>query len=591
MRRDFSRTVALFGLLLFSLPASSDAGQKSGRITGMIKSVSGSPLHDAVVRIFRQVREGEALTVAKTNNQGFFKSASLTPGTYYLQISRQGYEPVTTTKFIIDPGRTASLDIVLQEFVGFITNNEDPRNWDLKTVMRSTSDRRMIFRGLPGSIPADPADSTFYRTAAMSIASSSTPSGHNYLAFSQASQNGVSSNFAFAEPVSQHSRMILSGQLDFGNGAFWRLRNTYNYRPSNDSDYRLSVGYGQMNVNYPGFNSVSPQMLSPATSPGTAFRESGVKTLAFGVEGNTNFMDLMAIRYGFDFSRLSHGDSKSFFNPSLQILVRPAEGWNIQTSFTSRRLSDTNSVTLPDGEILNLSEPTLITMVGNRVSMSQVRHSEISAEREIGKHSALEFAVYQDRTKGPGLPVMVTTITPVERNSQVIEMNEDQYSQRGVRVTLRRQLTENLGASVAYVYGDSMNITGVDGIVLSEGLNALADYMQQRNQHSITGRLDATIPLTRTNILATVRWYSGSPINPVDWFSDRMDIGTKSTNFEIRQIIPVPEFIGSTSRWEILMDLRNVLNQGKEVLPTSDGEIVLNRNPRSMRFGLSVSFR
>ena len=105
MRRNFSRTFVLFGLLLFSLSASSDAGQKSGRITGMIKNVSGSPLHDAVVKIFREVREGEALSVAKTNHQGFFKSASLTPGTYYLQISRQGYQPVTTTRFVIDPGR------------------------------------------------------------------------------------------------------------------------------------------------------------------------------------------------------------------------------------------------------------------------------------------------------------------------------------------------------------------------------------------------------------------------------------------------------------------------------------------------------
>jgi hypothetical protein len=44
-------------------------------------------------------------------------------------------------------------------------------------------------------------------------------------------------------------------------------------------------------------------------------------------------------------------------------------------------------------------------------------------------------------------------------------------------------------------------------------------------------------------------------------------------------------------RWEVMVDLRNILNQGKEIMPTSDGEIVLNRNPRSLRFGLSLSFR
>jgi hypothetical protein len=70
-----------------------------------------------------------------------------------------------------------------------------------------------------------------------------------------------------------------------------------------------------------------------------------------------------------------------------------------------------------------------------------------------------------------------------------------------------------------------------------------------------------------------------------------MEIGTKSTNFELRQAIPLPEFMATAGRWEVLVDLRNILNQGREVLPTKDGEIVLNRNPRSLRFGLSLSFR
>jgi hypothetical protein len=87
-----------------------------------------------------------------------------------------------------------------------------------------------------------------------------------------------------------------------------------------------------------------------------------------------------------------------------------------------------------------------------------------------------------------------------------------------------------------------------------------------------------------------VRWYPGNPVTPIDWFSDRMDIGTKSVNFEIRQVIPMPEFMGNSGRWQILIDLRNVFNHGKEVLPISDGELVLNRNPRSLRFGLNLNF-
>jgi hypothetical protein len=587
--RYLSRIFILSGLLFVLLSPIAAYAKSNSRVAGLIKSISGNPLRNAVIRIIGEAQDGESFSVARTDSRGFFKSAKLDPGTYYLQISHQGYRPATTTKFVLDPGRTTSFDIVLQEFIGFIANDNDPRNWDTKTVLRSTSDRRLIFRDLSGSMDGEDGIASFSRSGAMNIASNTALDGDNNLAQPQASQAGVSSNFAIAEPLSQHSRMILSGQLDFGHGAFWRIRDTYNYRPDPDHDYKLSVGYGQMNVNYPGSASISSQILSGQTG----LRESSVSTLAFGVEGNTNFLDLLSVKYGFDYSHLHYENSRSFFFPAVQILLQPAEGWNIRTSFASRRISDTDCVQLPDGEVLDLSEPTLITMVGNRVSMSQIQHSEISAQKEITQNTALEFAVYQDRTQGPGLPVMVTTITPTERKSQVVEMDENHSGQRGVRVTFRRKIADNLRASVDYVYGDALTISGVVGLISGDQIEGggLAGYLNQRNQHSITGRVNATIPYLKTGVLATVRWYPGNPLTPVDWFSDRMDIGTKSTNFEFRQAIPLPDFMSTAGRWEVMVDLRNVLNQGREVLPMKDGEIVLNRNPRSLRFGLNLSFR
>jgi hypothetical protein len=182
--KRFSRKAIFFGFLLFLFPAVAANAGGDGRITGMIKNVSGSPLRDAVIRIIREVNQGQALAIARTDSQGFFKSINLAPGTYYLKISSQGYQPVTTTKFVLDEGRTTSLDIVLQDFIGFISNDDDPRNWDLKTVMRSTSDRRLIFRNAPGGIVPDAEDSasSFYRSGAMKIASGTALDSANYLA-------------------------------------------------------------------------------------------------------------------------------------------------------------------------------------------------------------------------------------------------------------------------------------------------------------------------------------------------------------------------------------------------------------------------
>jgi hypothetical protein len=583
--RAFARVLLLFGSFVLVVSAGPAEAKSNGRIAGNIKSLSGSPLRDAVIKIFEEVHRGEVASIARSDNRGFFKSANLTPGTYYLQVTRPGFQPVTTNSFKLDSGRTVSLEIILQDFLGYISNDEDPRNWDLKTVMRSSSDRRLIFRNSPGNsgvVQADTAGQEFYRSGSMSVASGT---GQNYFAHPQTSPNGVSSSFAYSEPVSPHSRMIFSGQLDFGSGAFWRVRNTYNYRPDSDHDFKASVGYGRQNMNYPG-NIASTQLLSQESS----FNQSRMETIAVGIEANTKFFDLLAVQYGFDYARLHYGNDKSFFYPSVQILITPVQGWNFKTSFTSRRISEAESVVLPDGEFLNLAEPTLITMVGNQLRMSQIRHSEIAVQRNINPDTAVEFAVYRDQMQGAGLPLMVTASTSTERRTNLIEMNEDHSSQNGMRVSLNRNLLDFLSGSLAYVYGSAASVSDLPELVSNEGLERnLLKLMKRQYYHSINGQIDARLP-TRTNLLATVRWYPGNPLTPIDWFSDRMDIGTKSVNFEVRQAIPVPEFMGTTGRWEILVDLRNMLNQGKEVLPTAEGEIVLNRNPRSMRFGLNINF-
>jgi hypothetical protein len=588
MRRS-SRYLLLLGFSLLLIPATALQARDNGRIAGSIRSLSGNPLKDAIIQIFQEPLLNQSLLVARTDSRGLFRSASLSPGTYYLMISRQGYQGATE-KITIAPGQTTSLTVILEQFMGYVSKDDDPRNRDLKTVMRSSSDRRMILRdvpdlGLPGR---NEGKSLFSRSGAMSIASNNPMGDEIYQAGPQSNQNGVSSNFAFAEPLNQHSRMILSGQLDFGDESFWRLRNTYNYRPDMDHDYKVSLGYGRTAVNYPGTSSIAPQLFPQDTG----FRDSAIETLAFGLEGNTRFIDLLNVKYGFDYSRLHYGSDRSFLNPSIQITLTPLDGWAVKTTLTSQRITEQNSIRLPDGEMLNLSEPAYLTMVGQKVNLTQVRHSEIATQREIDPETDIEIAVYQDRTQGPGFPLLMTTVTPTERTSRAVELGEDRSSQRGLRITVNRRLLDFLSGSVAYVYGTTTDLSSIDHGVSSDQLyQNLISYTHQHNRHSITGRINAKVPVTKTNLLATVRWYPGNSLTPIDWFSDRMDIGTKSANLEVRQSLPVPDFLGNGGRWEVLVDLRNILDQGKEIKQTTDGEIVLNRNPRSLRFGICFNFR
>jgi len=52
----------------------------------------------------------------------------------------------------------------------------------------------------------------------------------------------------------------------------------------------------------------------------------------------------------------------------------------------------------------------------------------------------------------------------------------------------------------------------------------------------------------------------------------------------------MPGFMEGTSRWEALIDVRNVFNTGHAVAQTSNGLVDLSRYPRSVRFGIDLNF-
>jgi hypothetical protein len=579
----FIRMPIVFGLLVILSCVPAAAAEDKGRITGNVTSVSGSPVRDAIIQIFRDTQD-EVFSVIRSDNHGTFRSLRLLPGVYRLQVSHDNYQPVTTRRFAVDQTRTISFNIALQEFVSYLSREDDPRNWDIEDVMRSTSDRRMIFRNVPDIPMHDAAftDTQFTRSGSMNIASTASLGNESYPPLQQAG-NGLSSSFALAEPLSDNSRMILSGQLDVNTGSFWRIRNTYNYRPDDSRDFKASIGLGRMTGPFP----IHEYPASPLMSS-----DPEIEMYLFSMEFTNRLLDILAVQYGMDYSRYRYGSDKSFFHPSMRIIVSPSNGWNINTSVSSNRLSDTDTVILPDGEIFNLSDPTLITMVDDRVRMTQVRHSEVALERLLHPGTTVELALYQDHMRGPGIPLMITEITPEEQTSHVIEMNGDRSTQQGMRISVNHRISDFLSSSVAYVYGEAGSISVGDEPISRAGLDFdPARYLNQQYGHSITGRITTVIPVTHTTFLASMRWNSGNPLSSLDWFSDRMDIGTRSVNLVIRQGVPFPEFYGTSGRWEFLVDLRNILNQGKEILPTTDGELVLNRNPRSIRVGINFSFR
>ena len=574
----------LVGLITFTA-ITADARSNNGRVAGNVSDPLGDPVQDALIRVIQLVDGVEQfVSMLRSDEYGFFSTSVLPSGVYSLNISHHDYQPVATTRFAVDGSRSVSLEIALQKFADTFTRDEDPRNQGFMQVLRGVSDRRLIFRVAQLPDVAENAPNPFIQGGVMSIASGS-PQHESYFLRPQARQSGVSSNFAFSEPFNSTSRVILSGQMDSGAGSLWRVRNTFSHRRDDDNDYSISLGYGRMYGNYPVSDSIS-------SSANFFPMSGGLETFSFSTEGGTRLFNVLAIRYGVDYTRLYYDAEKRFISPSLGILLTPVDGWSFEAFITSRPQSDAVSITLPNGEKLNLAEPALITIAGNKVNMSQARHTETAVRKNFTPETSVELALYQDYINGPGIPLLITTVTQAERRSCVIEMNEGRTNQRGLRFMAKHRVFEHLTGSIAYNYGESKDITldAREATIASLEENP-EHFMRQGYRHSIAGRVDTFIPMTQTSIRTMLRWNSGYPLTMLDRFFDDMDIGTKSANIEVRQIFPMPAFLYLSGRWEVMVELRNALNQGSRKLAAADGDIVFDRNPRSIRFGLNYSFQ
>jgi len=589
--KPFTRILPLIILLIGAalFPPAADA-RGNGVLSGTVVSAEGRGLVGAVVALFRQDDQGGIISLTRSDESGKYSLRDIAPGSYSIRASRLGYQVLTSSRVAISSDRTTTVNLVLQELLDFVSARNDPRNWDLKTVMRSTSDRRLIFRDLPGTTVGEGDGASFSRFGTVNVASSSIPGGDNYAVYPNFGDSGIVSNFAYAEPVSLHGRMIFSGQFTSGYDSLWRARNTFHYRPHPGRDYKFSVGYGRLNLNR---LSVAPTA-RPAEffSEDPAVRDSGVETLAIGFESSNEIFNTLAVAYGLDLSRINYGPIRNIWSPYFQVMYTPSYGWLVRTMMTSRRTSANSALELPDGDMINLVEPASISKINEQTQISQVRHSEVAVARKLDEDTTVEISVYRDRVDGPGTPFVMTIQSGSQKDLRAAQLRGDQDGQQGLRVEFARMLVDTVRSSVTYNYSSASGFAAPEGKTVSSDYvsNHLLDLLQRSYYHTLTGQLEAKIPKTRTQLQATVRWYPGSPISPIDPFADRLDAFTKGMSFSFRQSIPMPEFMGYTGHWQALVDIRNPFDQGKNFIPTSDGSLTLTRNPRTLRFGLNLNF-
>lgn len=546
--------------LCLLLPAA--AADRSGSISGYVRSAAGAPQMGAVVEVIGSAMQGLKVF---TDEKGFYLATGLQPGSYNIRVSAPSFLTADHEGVGLHAGAVMILNVTLSTLFDSIRlaprrSSADDDDW--KWVLRSDANRS-ILRDLNAGSPSATVESArnnhdFKGTLSFLAGSPSEGFG---------SSPDMSTDFSVQRSLFTQGTVALTGDVGYGEESpATVLRASYSRKMENGSEPQLALTF--RNLASPDVN------LYGAALQAVALRTSdnvnlGNLELSAGSEVQTvQFMGRVTVVRPF-------GTVDFHVSPSTVVEYRYA------TSAPDPKMQAGFSA--PDDD-----PGPRMSINGFSPALENAHHQEVSASHRAGKNS-MQFAVYSDRISNPAL---IGVGNPADDSGQVLS---DSFSgtftyrgknldTHGTRVVFQRKLTSDIAATMDYSYGGVLDLA-------SDGA-ALADVRQSsltRNRHSVTAKVNGTVPLTKSRWIASYGWVSGRALSQVDSFNTSAGRGDPYLDVFFRQPIPGTGFL--PGHMEALIEVRNLLAQGYVPVMGSDGKTVyLVQSARAVRGGLAFSF-
>ena len=564
-----------------------------GHFSGLVKDESGHPVPNLLLALLQRSADQALPILARSDNQGKLHFRDIQAGDYELLVRSSRYRGPDETVEIL-PGQTTVVTLILQQLLHL--DSSDEQNIGVKALLRGTDERRLIFRELPGQSGQGDLGSAAWRprNAVFEVYSSSGVNG-DYLVSPTDSARGMVSNFAVVESLGTEASYVLAGQLNSGEDSLWRLKTFLDYPTSDSHSLKLSIGYSRMSFDQPSMSLLNnPNLLGE--SPEFTGALGTTKVLTLGFEESFHLSKSLSLLWGLEVNQIQTNRGHTVVNPSAELSYLPTSQTRVRFLAASRRPTQTGSLMLPGGEVISLNDSVYLSKVDNQVGIGTSRYYLSSVSYSVTGATEVELAAFTNRFFGPTTPFLAGF--PGKNEMQVLHLNDDQANNHGYRVTVRQRLFDRLTTSVSYIRGVAAGVNPNNTILLL-GESSLEGLIGQDSYRAFSTAVEAYFPHSRTHINALVKFVpGGDPIPTLDGFSDTYDTGNQGINLFVRQVVPVPaEFFSlvgldflSTYEIEALLDVRNLTNDDLSEIPTTVGNIVLIRNPRSVRGGIAVRF-
>jgi hypothetical protein len=457
---------------------------------------------------------------------------------------------------------------------------------DWKWILRSASATRPVLRFQDTKMAQAPSSKSHSSVFSDTRGVLRLSAGDGPLVTGIGSEADLGTAFALATSVFGSNSLEVSGNLGYGaqTGVPVAAFRTSYSRNTGDGSPVVSVTMRQLLL--PGRVGDGPEESLPM-----------LRTVSTSFDDRTQISDNVFLQYGTTIDSVSFLQHLNSFSPYARLVYDLGENGAVAFAYTSGNARpdlseagpldsdlqrDLNTLGLFPRLSLRGGQPKI--QRGDEFELSYTRKAgsrvyQLSAYREAVTNAALSLVAPGEMMGGDLLPDLFT--------GNAI-FNAGNYHSSGYTATVTQNVGENLSATV--IYGTMGTLTADKGELASGSPNELRSMIRSERQQAVTGRIAATAPKTKTQLIASYQWMGDSRTVTPGWlYSTQAMRPLPGLNLYIRQPLPVMPFL--PWRMEATADLRNLLAQGYLPLTTATGQqLILVQMPQSFRGGLNFIF-
>ena len=543
----------------------------SGKLTGVVRDLTGIPQMGASVEIVPEAPGIVASQGFLTNTQGIFRGGKISPGMYTIRVTLAGFLPTLQQHVRINPNLTTLVRIEMESMFASLEqlrrqpNSAKADADDWKWVLRSAAGTRPVLQW--DDIAAQMANGEYSGPAPKVLMEFSDGARRPGSVSNVASAPGTA--FAYNQKLGGASRLLVAGQMSYDDTASGGVATVWLPTGTIGSGPHTALVLREARLGDTGI-----------TFRGMRIDQGGTVTLG----------DRILLKYGGEYLLVGLGRSVSSIRPRVSAETKLGGAWRGSLIFASQpgapNAMEMGGEDLQSTLVRALDEldafPALMWRDGRPV-LQGGWHEEVSAERRIGEHGKLQIAGFHEDNQHQAVFGRGSDL-PAQEYFQDVFSNAFAYdggasSSWGGRVAFREKLNDDVEVTALYAMAGALTPE-------TTGDGSLREMLHTAPRQSMGVNVTTKLPHLGGRITAGYKWISGPAVTRVDSYGESLYQMDPYLHVSIRQ--QLPKF--GPGRWEAIADCDNLLAQGYVTLNTRDGQVALVPAFRTFRGGLSLQF-